>query len=95
MIADDVLVKVIPITLPKTFSVIVNESKLSGTTALSTRQGEFLSYLQNGTKTYTTRSSRTEITKIVDQNGLIQIESFIKIAGDGTTTGPLTYTKLY
>lgn len=95
MIADDVLVKEVLGAPTRTFMAIVNESKLSGTTALSTRQGQFLSYLQGGVKDFTTRSLISDVTNVLPQNTKLTIEYMIKSSGDGTSNGTISMSKLY
>ena len=90
-VADDLFVR----KVGGTYYVLVNETKLSTSAILSTRQSEFLQALQSGKKVFTTRSRIKEISDTIPQGSPINVEGYVKITSDSTINGIISVSKLY
>ena len=92
-IADDVFIRfTTDATGKKIYYALASETKLSATTALSTRQAEFLQALQSGKKVFGMRSKK--FIPDYPQGIPLNIEGYVKISSDGTVNGVTTVIKL-
>ncbi|PZR29956.1 MAG: hypothetical protein DI535_00170 [Citrobacter freundii] len=77
------------------YDVVINEVKISGSTAFTTRQNQFLADLRNGTVDFELRSTKFGPPSLdnIPQGVTFNVKAVVKSAGDGTVNGTPTFTK--